>query len=123
MHTMIHGNNFWDIPENWREILEGLDWTLGDGRWVAMDTPSTVVPQVSRSADKDRLLLHLINYDPNKKIENMTITVSDDLIKPAKALWRTPQEQDPIELKLSVGSNGTQLKLPAWDFHGTIILF
>jgi hypothetical protein len=123
MHTMIHGNNFWDIPENWREILEGLDWTLGDGRWVAMDTPSTVVPQVSKPADKDRLLLHLINYDPNKKIENMTITVSHDLIKPEKALWRTPQEQDPIELKLSVGSNGTQLKLPAWDFHGTIILF
>lgn len=122
LHTMIHGNSHWDVPGNWREILDGLDWALADGRWVPMDTPSTVVPQVSRPADGEHVLVHLVNYDPGKKIEGLSVRISSSLIKPVKAMWRTPEEPEPVELERNLSSTGTELALPEWVHHGTITL-
>ena len=122
IHTMIHGNTYWDVPANWQEILDGLDWTLVNGRWVPMETPSTVVPQVSKSADGDRLLLHLVNYDKNRKINNTSINISRDLITPDKVMWRTPENQKLQELKFKESKKGIEFKLPVWKIHGTIVL-
>ena len=121
-HTMIHGNTFWDVPANWPEILDGLDWVLGDGRWVPMDTPSTIVPQVARPVAGGRLLVHLLNYDANRKINGLSIRISKDLIEPVKAMWRTPEDPAPRDLTCHPTGTGTELTLPAWDHHGTIIL-
>ena len=122
IHTMIHTNNFWVLPKNWQEILDGLDWAMGNGRWIPMKTPSTVVPQVSRSADNERLLLHLINYDPNKKIEGLTLNVASELVGSLKALWRTPETPEPVDLKSSGSDSAVRFDLPPWNLHCTIIL-
>jgi hypothetical protein len=122
LHTMIHGNSHWDVPGIWREMLDGLDWALADGRWVPMDTPSTVVPQVSRTADGEQLLVHLVSYEPGKRIEGLSIRISASLIKPVRALWRTPEEPEPVKLERKLSSTGIELALPPWIHHGTIIL-
>ena len=112
----------WDVPKNWPELLDGLDWVLLDGRWVPMDTPSTVVPQVSRRRDGDGLFLHLLNYDSSKTIDSLSIKLSSSLIEPTAAMWRTPEDPKPCQLKLTKSVHGVELQLPAWDCHGTIIL-
>jgi len=122
LHTMIHSNNFWVPPANGQEILEGLDWTLGEGRWIPMDLPSTIVPQVARPAGGDRLLVHLINYDAQASVAGLSLEIARGLIEPAKAMWRTPEDPEPRDLNLQPSNRGISLDLPAWDHHGTVIL-
>ena len=122
LHTMIHTNNFWVPPANGPEILDGLDWVLGDGRWIPMDLPSTIVPQVSRPPGGGRLLVHLVNYNANARVDIMSIDVCRDLIEPARAMWRTPEHPTPQELTCKASSRGTALDLPPWGHHGTVIL-
>ena len=115
-------NSCWDVPDNWEEIIKGLDWVLGDGRWIPMKIPSTVVPQVSRPSAADRLLIHLINYEKNKRIEDFTIQISESLAKPKRVLWQSPENKTEKELRFNVASAGIEVELPAWDNHGTVIL-
>lgn len=122
IHPMIHTNGFWDLPANWREILNGLDWTLGDGRWIPLPPPSTVVPQVSRSADGRCLLVHLINYDANTRIEGLSLSISKSLIGNAATFWRTPESPDRQPLETQPAEDREIFDLPPWDHHGTILL-
>jgi hypothetical protein len=122
IHTMIHSNRFWVPPPNGPEILSGLDWALGDGRWIPMDLPSTVVPQVARPPGSGRLLVHLLNYDPRTVIEGMSIEIRRDLAAPAHASWRTPEEPEPRALDIRSSDHGCVLALPRWIHHATVIL-
>ena len=122
LHTMIHTNNYWDPPANWPELLDGLDWTLGDGRWIPMNVPSTIVPQVSQPAGGEQILVHIVNYSPRAQVEGLTLRISPSLVKPSAAAWRTPEEPDPRRLDLEPADDGAAVALPTWGHHGTVIL-
>ncbi|MAE68067.1 MAG: hypothetical protein CMJ18_27775, partial [Phycisphaeraceae bacterium] len=122
LHTMIHGNDYWDVPANWPAMLDALDWALGDGRWIPMDTPSKIVPQLARPAQGDGLLVHLVNYDPNERADGMSLSVSRSLIEPSSATWQTPEAPAPSALKMRSTEATVMLDLPPWDHHGTVKL-
>ena len=122
LHTMIHTNTFWVPPANGPEILDGLDWVLGDGRWIPMGLPSTIVPQVSRPEGGGRLLVHLVNYDARTRIESLTLEISRTLVEPTGATWRTPEDPEPRHLALKQSARGHTLDLPPWRHHGTVTI-
>lgn len=113
-------NTFWDVPANWKEILDGLDWVLG-GRWIPLQVPARVMLQVSRRTGGKELLMHVLNYDSTMKVADLSLRISKELGEPVSVMWRTPEDPIAQELTMSISDASVLLTLPAFEYHGTII--
>jgi hypothetical protein len=56
-------NRFWKRPKNWAEIIAGVRWAARDDIPVHITGPDFLASNLVWQRDKQRMLLHLVNYN------------------------------------------------------------
>jgi hypothetical protein len=88
-------SRYWKLPVNWQELLFAVSWAAKDDLSLAVKGPLTVTAELQEQKAAGKLLVHLINYDaerrpqagrielslripPGKKVEQVTILSPDE---------------------------------------------
>jgi hypothetical protein len=56
-------SRYWALPLNWQEVISAVKWAAGDRLSYIVRAPATIAAEVVEQKEKQRLLVHLINYD------------------------------------------------------------
>ena len=56
-------NHFWKRPKNWEEITEAIRWAANDDIPLQIAGPDFLVANLVEQAEKQRRLIHLVNYN------------------------------------------------------------
>jgi hypothetical protein len=55
-------NVFWKRPENWRDIINGVQWAANEEFPITVEGPDFLVANCKLQRQNQRLLLHFVNY-------------------------------------------------------------
>ena len=82
------GPEFWKRPKNWRELLDAVAWAAKGDIPLQVDGPDFLAANLVEQPEKQRRLVHLVNYDPKKTpfIENIAVKCTVPEGKPATAV-------------------------------------
>lgn len=83
-------NRFWRRPENWQDIVESVLWAGRDEMPAEINGPDFLVANLVQQAHKQRMMIHLINYNFSKAPEIRSIDVR----------CRLPQGKTPRSVKV-----------------------
>lgn len=56
-------NRFWKRPKNWEDIVDSIRWAAKGEIPAEIDGPEFLVANVVQQRGKQRLLIHLVNYN------------------------------------------------------------
>ena len=59
-------SRYWKLPLNWQELIAAVKWAAGDRLSLEVRGPTTVTAEVVEQKEKQRLLVHLINFDAER---------------------------------------------------------
>lgn len=60
------GPEFWKRPKNWTDLLESIAWAAGEAFPVSVTAPEFVAMNLLEQREKNRRIIHLVNYDIEK---------------------------------------------------------
>jgi hypothetical protein len=69
-------SRFWKLPVNWQELLSAVSWAAKDDLSLVVKAPITVTAELQEQKGAGKLLVHLINYDADRKPQAGKIEVS-----------------------------------------------
>ncbi len=78
-------SQYWKLPENREEILESIKWAAGSQLISEIKAPDFVTAELTKTSDKTRLVLHLINYNADR----------EPLVKEIKVNLEIPEGKKP----------------------------
>ena len=94
---------YWGLPLNYKEILKEINGLLGDERVVEMEENNYCM--VELLGDKERLCLHLVNFDVNKELKNLKIKVkAGDSVSKVKLLSPDDKKETNVKFKQVKGN-------------------
>ena len=59
-------NRYWQLPLNYKEMVDAIKWASGTESSIDIDAPLTVTMELTEQETKDKMMLHLINYNYNR---------------------------------------------------------
>jgi hypothetical protein len=74
---------FWKLPQNGREITDGVRWAARDDILVEVSGPEYLVANTVEQPEKRRMLVHLVNYNAGK----------EPALNPVEVICRIPAGQ------------------------------
>lgn len=60
-------NRYWKLPLNYLEMVNAIKWAAGTDLSVDVQAPLTVTIELTEQKDKDKMMLHLINFNTRKE--------------------------------------------------------
>ena len=86
-------NRYWKRPQNWQEFAEGVSWVANGEMPARVDGPDSLVMNVVSQTGKNRLMVHLVNYNA-----------------------RQAALADPVEVTCRVSGPATEVRIYSPDF-------
>ncbi|HZP06971.1 MAG TPA: hypothetical protein VFB43_18880 [Terracidiphilus sp.] len=82
------GPEFWKRPKNWQDLVDAISWTAGERLPVSVTAPEYVAMNLFEQTAKQRRIIHLVNYDPekNRSVTNIALRCATPEGKPATAV-------------------------------------
>ncbi len=68
-------NRFWKLPKNWQEIIEATGWAAKGDIPMSVSGPLFLAANLVRQPDKQRVLVHLVNYNAKNVPSVQTVNV------------------------------------------------
>ncbi|MCW5980905.1 MAG: beta-galactosidase trimerization domain-containing protein [Bryobacteraceae bacterium] len=62
-------SRYWKLPHNWEALVEAVKWAAGGRLSLEVQAPLTVTAELLEQRDPNRLLVHLLNYDNERRPE------------------------------------------------------
>src|ERR1017187_5031307 len=107
-------NAFWKNPKNATQILEAVRWASKDGLPVTVGGPNYLVANLVWQKNKQRSVLHLVNYDaantPSISSVEVTLPVSPAR-KLASVTLLSPDSADERNVAFQSDSSGIHFKI------------
>ena len=69
-------SHYWKLPRNWEELVAEVKWAAGGSLSLEVKAPLTVTAELAEQKDRNRLLVHLLNYDCERNPTVANIEVS-----------------------------------------------
>ncbi len=71
-------SKFWELPVNWKLLVESVKWAAGGELSVETDAPETVTMEITQKNDGTYRMQHLLNYryKQNAAVKNIRVSVS-----------------------------------------------
>jgi hypothetical protein len=108
-------NQYWKLPKNYRELIDGVRWAARDEIPVSISGPLYLVANVVEQTKKRRMMVHLINYNVSNVARIKDIKVTCRLPGGARAnsvKTYSPDSENPQELNVTSASTGTSFTVP-----------
>jgi len=74
MHYTV-ANKYWKLPKNHSELLQSVKWAAGGELTAEVEAPDWVTIELARQRGTGFWLLHLLNFNTTKPVENIGVTM------------------------------------------------
>lgn len=118
-------NRFWKLPENWQEIIEAIRWAARDEIPLRVSGPLYLVANLVLQRQKERMAVHLINYNARRAPSVRSIDVSCRLPqgKPAKDVKvYSPDSNPPRALHFTVTNSTVSFIVPEVRTYSFVVV-
>jgi hypothetical protein len=120
-------SQYWKLPLNWEELATAIRWTAGGMLSLEVKAPATlnVVAEVTKQKEKDKLLLHLVNYGVAKTPEVKGIEVEVEMPAGKKAnrvTVLTPDRATEAALSYSAAPDRIRFTVPALETYNLVVI-
>ena len=95
-------NDYWKLPANSEELRSAVEWAAAGELSLEVEAPPYVVAELLEQREKNKLLLHLVNFNVVRNT-----TVRDIGVK-----LRTPSSFSPQKITLMTAEEGASLNVP-----------
>jgi hypothetical protein len=115
---------YWKLPQNARDIANGVRWAARDGLPVTVEGPPGLVVNVTKQPAKQRMMVHLVNYRaPGSQAPvPAAVTCRIPAGKSARAVRSyAPDtgEEQPVEIK--IGRSNVNFTVPVKTYSVAVI--
>jgi hypothetical protein len=108
-------NRFWKRPKNGEEIVEAIRWAANDDIPMQISGPEFLVTNLVEQPEKQRRLIHLINYNAPKVPEIPSVDVSckapNGKVVNGVMMYEVDSES-PTSINFSAGSSAIAFTIP-----------
>ena len=118
-------NRFWKRPKNWPELADAIQWAAKGNMPVEISGPSFLVANLVAQPDRQRMMLHLVNYNARNTPSIKSIDVKCQLPPDKKAKevrLITPDSANPEILKMVAGSLAVTFTVPEIKTYAVLVL-
>ena len=68
-------SQYWKLPVNWRELIDAIRWAADDRLSLQVAAGRTVVTELTEQKEKNKQIVHLLNYDVARRPSLQNIVV------------------------------------------------
>jgi hypothetical protein len=70
-------SRYWKLPLNSNDLDNAVKWALGKGMSITINAPKEVTIELTMSESKDKMMIHLLNYNmlKNERIKNIGVSL------------------------------------------------
>jgi len=118
-------SEFWKLPVNWEELLSAVRWAARDDLSLVVKAPLTVTAELQEQKGTGKLLVHLINYDVDRKPQAGKIEVSLRIPRGKKAGQVTvlsPDEAKPQSVVCALKNDRAVFTVPGLKTYSVAVL-
>jgi hypothetical protein len=118
-------SEYWKLPLNTKELIDAVHWASGGLLSIEVKAPPTVTAEVLGDTTRNRLTVHLINFDCERapKLSGLTVNLAVAAGRAvAKATWLSPDEKGPLPLTSSLQNGRVTLSIASLKTYGVAVL-
>lgn len=124
-HTEQMKNKYWKLPVNYSEIINEIKWAMSTIPSIEIAAPQTVVMELTEQQDKDKMILHLINFNAKKEksVKDIGITFTIPKGKQVQDLLRlSPDRKEKESLHWTVKDERATFRLPFIEVYDMVVI-
>jgi len=122
MHYTV-ANKYWKLPKNHSELLQSVKWAAGEELTAEVEAPEWVTMELARQRGTGLWLLHLVNYNTTKPVENIGVTVRMPAgMKLTEALVETPDGGGHQLLPVATQGQTVTFRVPRLKVYDLVLL-
>jgi hypothetical protein len=118
-------NRFWKRPKNWEDIIDSIRWAAKGEMPVEIDGPEFLVANVVQQRGKQRLLIHLVNYNAKNVPAIASIDVKCQLPSGKRAREIkivSPDLETPRALNFTMQNSTALLTVPEVRVYSVVVV-
>jgi len=118
-------NKYWKLPVNYSEIINEIKWAMSTIPSIEIAAPQTVVMELTEQQDKDKMILHLINFNAKKEksVKDIGITFTIPKGKQVQDLLRlSPDRKEKESLHWTVKDERATFRLPFIEVYDMVVI-
>ncbi len=116
-------NAHWQLPLNYREMVQAVRWAAQDRLTVEADAPRSVALELTENKAAGKWLLHLINFDFTRPAQDIAIRFRMPGRRRVRhAAWESPDEESSATLAVAERGDVHALILPRLKTYALIRL-
>jgi hypothetical protein len=114
------GDDYWKLPRNASELVEAVVWAGGNR---VVKAPPQVAVEVAEQRATGRLLLHLVNYNFSRKVQNLEAAVPVPSGRTVReAVIETPDGAGSDVEAVTVKDGVARFRVPSLAVYNLIVL-
>jgi hypothetical protein len=118
----VFRHEFWKLPRNHAEIVQTVQWALGEPR-LTVTAPDWVAVEHTRQPGKQRHLVHLVNYKVTPPVLNVAVQFRvPEGERLREVVAESPDVEKPIPLRPVMQGGAATVTLPKLDVY-TVLAF
>jgi hypothetical protein len=118
-------NRYWKLPKNYEEILELVKWAAKDNLSLMVKAPVYVTAELTKSIDKSKIMLHLVNYNNKRNALVTNIEVSMEIpagLKPKQVNVFSPDMKEIQSLPYEISQNRINFIVQQLNVYDLVVL-
>ena len=119
------GSEFWKRPKNWKELVDLVYWAAGDQVPIRFNGPRGFVINYTGQLSKQRVFLHVVNYNEAKAATAMPIEIGvqlPDNRHPIRVTARTPGSTGAQAINFSKDGLVTVFTIPSMRAYYLVMI-
>ncbi len=118
-------NGYWKLPLNYIQIVDAIKWAAGAELSIDVQAPLTVTIELTQKETRDKMLLHLINFDheQNKLVKDINVSLRIPEGKQVRDLiLLSPDREETESLTFNVKSGRVIFKVPRLEVYDLVVV-
>lgn len=118
-------NKYWKLPVNYLEMVNAIKWAAGTDLSIDVQAPLTVITELTEQKEKDKMMLHLINYNVwrEKLVKNINVSLKIPTGKRVKELLLlSPDREGSASLPFNVKDGRAVFKVPSLEVYDLVVV-
>ena len=114
-------NRFWKRPKNWQDLVNAIEWAGRGNLSVRVNGPEYLVANLVTQPDRQRLMLHLVNYNARKAALSEPAEVVCRVAQPIRDVRLfSPDLEQPQILKWKNEASTIAFSVPAFKVYSIV---
>jgi len=116
-------NQYWKLPKNYEDLVAAVKWAAWEQLSATVDAPLWVTMELARQRGTGLWLLHLVNYNTTKPVENIGVTMRLPAgMKLREAVVETPDGHGRQTLVATSQGQTVSFRVPQLKLYGLVLL-